>query len=51
MTGYGRAEKAQMQKIVGMILGIKEKITSDDAADALALALTSGQSLWIKKIK
>lgn len=51
MTGYGRAEKAQMQKIVGMILGIKEKITSDDAADALALALTSGQSLWLKKLK
>ena len=50
MTGYGRAEKAQMQKIVAMILGIKEKITSDDAADALALALTSGQSLWMKKI-
>lgn len=51
MTGYGRAEKAQMQKVVGMILGIKEKITSDDAADALALALTSGQSLWMKRLK
>lgn len=51
MTGYGRAEKGQMQKIVAMILGIKEKITSDDAADALALALTSAQSLWAKNLE
>jgi len=51
MTGYGRAEKGQMQKMVAMILGMKEKIKSDDAADALAVALTSGQSLWVKRIK
>ena len=46
MTGYGRAEKGQMQKMVAVILKIKEKIKSDDAADALAVALTAGQSLW-----
>ena len=51
MTGYGRAEKGQMQKIVATILGIKEKIKSDDAADALAVALCAGQSLWIQKYK
>lgn len=51
VTGYGRAEKGQMQKIVAMILGMKEKIKSDDAADALAVALCAGQSLWLKKIK
>ncbi|MEK7131332.1 MAG: crossover junction endodeoxyribonuclease RuvC [Patescibacteria group bacterium] len=51
ITGYGRAEKDQMQKMVAMVLGIKEKIKSDDAADALAVALCAGQSLWIKKIK
>ena len=50
MTGYGRAEKGQMQKIVAMILGIKDKIKSDDAADALAVALCAGQSLWISKL-
>ena len=50
MTGYGRAEKGQMQKIVGMILGVKEKIKSDDAADALAIALCAGQSLWHSKL-
>lgn len=51
MTGYGRAEKSQMQKIVATILGIKEKIQSDDAADALAVALCAGQSLWVKKLR
>lgn len=51
ITGYGRAEKDQMQKMVAMILGIKEKIKSDDAADALAVALCAGQSLWIKQLK
>jgi crossover junction endodeoxyribonuclease RuvC len=50
MTGYGRAEKGQMQKMVAMTLGIKEKIKSDDAADALAVALCAGQSLWISKL-
>jgi crossover junction endodeoxyribonuclease RuvC len=39
ICGHGRAEKHQMQKMVGMVLGITEKITPDDAADALALAL------------
>lgn len=51
ITGYGSAEKQQMQKMVAMILGIKGKIKSDDAADALAVALCAGQSLWVKKIK
>jgi len=51
ITGYGRAEKAQMQKMVAVTLGIKGKIKSDDAADALAIALCAGQSLWVKKIK
>ncbi|MDO8626156.1 MAG: crossover junction endodeoxyribonuclease RuvC [Candidatus Magasanikbacteria bacterium] len=49
ITGYGRAEKGQMQKMVGVILKIKEPIKSDDAADALAVALTAGQTLWLKK--
>lgn len=40
MTGYGRAEKGQVQRMVRMILKIKKKITPDDAADALAVALT-----------
>lgn len=51
ITGYGRAEKGQMQTMVALVLGMKEKIKSDDAADALAVALCAGQSLWLKKIK
>lgn len=47
MTGYGRAEKGQIQKMVQMILKLKKKITPDDAADALAIALTCGASLII----
>jgi crossover junction endodeoxyribonuclease RuvC len=39
VCGYGKADKAQVQHMVGMILGIKEKIRPDDAADALAIAL------------
>lgn len=50
ITGYGRAEKCQMQKMVQTILGLKKKIKSDDAADALAVALCAGQSLWVKKL-
>lgn len=45
ITGYGRAEKSQMQKMVRMLLKINKKINPDDAADALAAALTGGASL------
>lgn len=50
IANYGRAEKTQIQKMVGIVLGIKAKITPDDAADALAVALCAGQSLWLKKL-
>lgn len=50
ITGYGRAEKQQMQKMVAAILGVPGKIKSDDAADALAVALCAGQSLWKKRL-
>ena len=49
ITGYGRAEKGQMQKIVQVHLQMKEKITQDDAADALAVALTCAYSLNFRK--
>lgn len=40
MTGYGRATKAQMQEMVRVQLRLKSKPKPDDAADALAVALT-----------
>ena len=39
LTGYGRAEKAQMQQVVATMLGLEEIPKPDDAADALAIAL------------
>lgn len=40
MTGYGRATKTQIQEMVRVQLGLKKKPSPDDAADALAVALT-----------
>ena len=42
LTGYGAASKAQMQEMVKMELGLTVKPKPDDAADALAVAITCG---------
>jgi len=39
ICGYGRAEKAQMQRMVKMILSLPELPTPHHAADALAVAI------------
>ncbi|HEY2353346.1 MAG TPA: crossover junction endodeoxyribonuclease RuvC [Gaiellaceae bacterium] len=39
VCGYGRAEKAQVQRMVKMILGLAELPTPHHAADALAVAI------------
>lgn len=39
LTGYGRAEKQQVQKMVGVILRTKEIPKQDDEVDAIAIAL------------
>jgi crossover junction endodeoxyribonuclease RuvC len=39
VVGYGRAEKCQVQLMVQSLLGLREAIASEDAADALAVAL------------
>ena len=39
MTGYGKADKKQMQEMVRMQLRLKEVPKPDDAADALATAI------------
>src|SRR3989344_4376508 len=39
LSGYGRADKNQVQRMVRLILNIKEEIRPDDAADALAIAI------------
>lgn len=39
VVGYGRADKQQVQKMVQLILSLREIPTPNDAADALAIAL------------
>jgi crossover junction endodeoxyribonuclease RuvC len=45
LTGYGRADKKQIQEMVRVILALKEIPKPDDCADALAAALTHAQSV------
>lgn len=42
IVGYGKAEKRQIQHMVALQLGLKDKKMQDDMADALAIALTTG---------
>ncbi len=44
ITGYGRADKKQIQEMVRIHLGLTEAPKPDDCADALAAALTHAQS-------
>ncbi len=44
LTGYGRADKNQIQQMVKLLLGLKEIPKPDDAADALAVAICHSQS-------
>ncbi|MEG0583905.1 MAG: crossover junction endodeoxyribonuclease RuvC, partial [Cetobacterium sp.] len=45
ITGYGRAEKKQIQIMVQKILNLSEIPKPDDAADAIAVAITHINSL------
>ena len=50
VTGYGGADKHQVQHMVKMLLGMKEIARPDDAADAIAVALTHANSMHMKKM-
>ncbi|HET7319965.1 MAG TPA: crossover junction endodeoxyribonuclease RuvC [Candidatus Saccharimonadales bacterium] len=45
ITGYGKADKKQMQEMVKVILGLKAIPKPDDAADALAAAITHSMTV------
>lgn len=45
LTGYGKADKKQVQEMVCLQLGLREIPKPDDAADALAAALTHSQTV------
>jgi crossover junction endodeoxyribonuclease RuvC len=42
VVGYGRAEKHQVQTMVASLLGLPEALASQDASDALAVAICHG---------
>ncbi len=43
LTGYGKAEKPEVQWAVAKLLGLSEIVKPDDASDALAIAVTHGR--------
>jgi crossover junction endodeoxyribonuclease RuvC len=44
LTGYGNADKSQMQKMVQLLLKLPTLPKPDDAADAVAIALIAAQT-------
>ena len=50
VTGYGGADKYQVQQMVRLLLNMREIARPDDAADALAVALTHANSMHMKKM-
>ncbi|KLO21229.1 MULTISPECIES: crossover junction endodeoxyribonuclease RuvC [unclassified Marinitoga] len=48
ITGYGRAEKGQIQRMLKVVFNLKKNPTPDDAADALAIAFCHGNYRIIK---
>lgn len=45
ITGYGKADKKQMQEMVRVILKLKETPKPDDCADAIAAAITHSMTV------
>lgn len=45
LTGYGKADKKQIQEMVRVVLGLSEVPKPDDCADAIAAALTHAQTM------
>ncbi len=45
LTGYGRADKKQIQEMVRVVLGLKQVPKPDDCADAIAAAITHSMTL------
>ena len=50
LSGYGRAEKKQIQEMVKVFLNLKEIPKPDDAADALAVAICHVHSRKVNQL-
>lgn len=49
VTGYGRADKRQMQQMVKMLLNLREVPKPDDVADAIAVAICHSSCINFKE--
>ncbi len=50
VTGHGKADKLQVQTMVKLLLNMQEIAKPDDAADALAVALTHAHSARMRSL-
>lgn len=50
VTGYGKADKKQIQEMVKMLLGLNGIPKPDDAADGLAIAITHANQVVAKQV-
>ncbi|MDE3197150.1 MAG: crossover junction endodeoxyribonuclease RuvC [Acidobacteriota bacterium] len=51
VVGYGRAAKSQVQQMVASILRLREPVQSEDASDALAIAIChANRSLFAARV-
>jgi crossover junction endodeoxyribonuclease RuvC len=51
VSGYGRATKRQVQEMMGLIFGLAELPSPDDAADALAVAVCHARHIGVKSFE
>jgi crossover junction endodeoxyribonuclease RuvC len=50
VTGHGKADKTQVQQMVKALLGMAQIAKPDDAADAIAVAITHANSMRMKHL-
>jgi crossover junction endodeoxyribonuclease RuvC len=50
ISGYGNADKAQVQQMTALLLGLQVVPTPDDAADAIAIAICHLQSAHLQSL-
>jgi crossover junction endodeoxyribonuclease RuvC len=50
VAGYGRATKRQVQEMMGLIFGLQDLPSPDDAADALAVAVCHARQVGLQTL-
>jgi crossover junction endodeoxyribonuclease RuvC len=49
VVGYGRAQKGQVQMMVGSLTGLQQPLASEDASDAVAVAICHATAQAVRK--